>query len=784
MKFRLLLVLLLVSASATVLGHSAGSTVSDAPTPSASRTAAQEAKLLILGVAETGWSVSLDGERALVGGTQFSNRGVVAVYDRDSGPGQWQLIVGLEPSDLGTGRFANSVSLDGDRALVGAPFNAANGTASGAAYVFERDPVSGLWSQVVQLFSDDIGPGDIFGRSVSLLGDRALIGADGTGAAYIFDRNPNTGVWSQTDKLVAADATSGDRFGWSVSLSGDRALVGAFDSISIGNTGAAYVFDRDTGTGLWPQSAKLVAGDAGSADRFGWSVSLSGDRALVGAYLDDDAGDRSGSAYVFDRDAGSGLWSQTDKLTANDSAARDEFGYSVSLSGDRALVGAPVDDFSRGAAYLFGRDPATGLWPQSAKLLVADGEFGDNFGWSVSVSGSRALIGAVGDNNDSGSAYILILPTFSVGGMISGLSGSGLMLQNSGVDDLPVTAVGAFTFPGLLADGQAYDVSVVSQPTGPNQTCSVSNGSGTVAGADVTDVQITCITDQFTVSGTVTGLASGNSVTLVNNGGDAQTVNGDGPFTFSPQNDGTGFNVTVQTQPTRPSQACTVTDGTGTVSGADVTDVQVNCVTDQFTVGGSVSGLSGSGLILQNNGADDLAITANEPFTFLTALDDGSSYTVSVQTQPSEPDQICTLANDSGVLSGSNVTNVQVQCISLSGINILPEVLNFGDQALGVPTASQMAVVESTGPAELVLGSITLVGPQAADFQITLDACTDTTLPVDDACGIEVMFTPTAAGVRQAWINIPSNAPSSLDRVDVIGTNDVVFRDGFELESN
>ncbi|MEM7052944.1 MAG: choice-of-anchor D domain-containing protein [Pseudomonadota bacterium] len=745
----------------------------------------QEAKLApsVTGFAEFGWSVSLDGERAMVAAPLLSTNGLVYVFDRDPGTGQWPASALLRPSDPGSGRFANSISLDGDRALVGAPFNAANGTFSGAAYVFERDSSTGVWSQSVQLFSDDIAMGDIFGRSVSLSGDRALIGADGAGAAYIFERNPMTGIWSQTAKLTATDANSGDRFGWSVSLSGDRALVGAYDSISIGNTGAAYVFDRDTGSGLWPQSAKLVATDAGSADRFGWSVSLSGDRALVGAYLDDDAGDRSGSAYVFDHDAG--MWSQTDKLTANDAAANDEFGYSVSLLDDRALVGAPNNDFRRGAAYLFGRDPATGLWPQNAKLVAADAEIGDNFGWSVSVSEARALIGAVGDSDNTGSAYILTLPTFNIGGTISGLSGGGLVLQNNGGDDLPIAADGVFTFPGLLADGQAYDVTVLSQPTDPSQTCSVSNGSGTLAGADVTDVLVTCVTEQYTVGGTVTGLASGNSVVVSNNGGDAQTVDAANPsFSFSPQDDGTGFNVTVQIQPSGPSQTCTVTDGTGTVSGGNVTNVQVNCVMDQFTVGGNVSDLAGSGLVLQNNGADDLAITANEPFAFLTALDDGSSYTVTVQTQPSEPDQICTLSNGSGVLGGSNVTNVEVQCISVSGINILPDVLDFGDQALGVPTDPQMAVVESLGPAELVLGSITVAGPHADDFQITLDSCTDTTLPVDDACGIDVVFTPSTAGVRQAWINIPSNAPSSPDRVDVMGTNDVLFRDGFELESD
>ena len=669
MKFRLLLFLLLVTACASVFGDSAGSAASDVQALSASRTAVQEDKLSpsVTGFAESGWSVSLDGERALVGATRLSTQGVVDVFDRNPGTGLWPRSDVLLPSDPGTGRFANSVSVDGDRALVGAPFNAANGSASGAAYVFERDSLTGIWSQSVRLFSDDIGQGDIFGRSVSLSGDRALIGADGadgSGAAYIFDRNPVTGVWSQSAKLVADDAAAGDNFGWSVSLSGDRALVGASDSFSIGNTGAAYVFDRDTVSGLWPQSAKLVATDAGSADRFGWSVSLSGDRALVGAYLDDDAGDRSGSAYVFDRDAGSGLWSQTDKLTANDAAANDEFGYAVSLSGDRALVGAPNNDSRRGAAYLFGRDPATDLWPQNAKLVVADAEIGDNLGWSLSVSGARVLVGAVGDNSNAGSAYILALPTFSIGGTISGLSGGGLVLQNNSGDDLPLTANGAFTFPGLFADGQTYDVTVLSQPTGPSQTCSVSNGSGTVSGADVTDVQVTCVNDSFTIGGTVLGLA-GTGLVLQNNGGGDLPIGADGAFTFSTAvNDGSGFAVTVLTQPSAPSQTCSVSNGVGTVNGADVTDIQITCTINTFTIGGNVSGLSGSGLVLQNNGGDDWPITADGSFTFATLLNDGSNYSVTVATQPTGPNQTCSVVDGSGTVSGANVTDVQITCIT------------------------------------------------------------------------------------------------------------------------
>ena len=180
-----------------------------------------------------------------------------------------------------------------------------------------------------------------------------------------------------------------------------------------------------------------------------------------------------------------------------------------------------------------------------------------------------------------------------VGGTVSGLAGSGLVLQNNGGDDLAISADGAFTFATALDDGSAYGVTVFTQPGAPSQTCAVSNGSGTLAGADVTDVAVTCVTDQFNVGGTVSGLL-GSGLVLQNNGGDDLAISADGAFTFATAlDDGSAYGVTVFTQPGAPSQTCAVSNGSGTLAGADMTDVTVTCVTDQFTVGGNVSGLTG-----------------------------------------------------------------------------------------------------------------------------------------------------------------------------------------------
>jgi hypothetical protein len=187
----------------------------------------------------------------------------------------------------------------------------------------------------------------------------------------------------QIAKLTAADGSSEDEFGRGVSLSGDRLLIGSRNEDQLGSdAGAAYVFHRD-GTS-WVQQAKLLASDGASGDRFGVAVALQGDLALVGASRDDDDGFSSGSAYVFRWNGSS--WVQEAKLTASDGDAGDFFGDAVSLSGDRALVGAPRNDddgADSGSAYVFEWNGST--WTQQAKLLASDADGSDWFGFSVAL---------------------------------------------------------------------------------------------------------------------------------------------------------------------------------------------------------------------------------------------------------------------------------------------------------------------------------------------------------------------------------------------------------------
>ncbi len=248
---------------------------------------------------------------------------------------------------------------------------------------------------------------------------------------------------------------------------------------------------------------------------------------------------------------------------------------------------------------------------------------------------------------------------YSIGGTATGLSGT-LVLQNNGSDSLTITANGAFTFKNKVKSGGAYAVTVATQPAG--QTCAVAGGSGT-ASANVTSVAVTCTTNaSHTVGGNVSGLGTGLSVVLRNNGADNLTVNANGAFTFAtPVVGGLPYAVTVLTQPT--GQTCAVTQGSGTMAAANVTNVAVTCTTNiTYTVGGNVSGLgAGLSVVLRNNGGDNLTVGSNGAFTFATPVASGLTYTVTVHTQPTG--QTCVVSNGSGTVNAS-ITNVGVTCTS------------------------------------------------------------------------------------------------------------------------
>jgi len=347
-----------------------------------------------------GFSVTLDGNTALIGAPiDDSSRGTVYVFTRTDNTWTQQAKLSAEDGDAGD-CFGHAVSLDGDTALIGAYMDDDNGFQSGSAYVFIRNGAT--WTQQAKLLG--LGLLERFGSSVSLSGDTALIGAptynNVSGSAYVFTRTGTT--WTQQQKLVGGDSAYGDGFAYAVALDGDTAVIGSpYDDDNGLNSGSVYVFTR-TGTN-WTQQVKLNALDGKILNEFGCSIFLDGDTALIGA-------SGAGAAYVF---FWTGThWVQRAKVTAEG----DEFGCSVSLDGDTALIGAmgvppPPPPTIPGWAYVFVRyeDNYSKFWWQQAKLLASDGTEEDYFGCSVSIDGNTALIGAYGDEDngdESGSAYV------------------------------------------------------------------------------------------------------------------------------------------------------------------------------------------------------------------------------------------------------------------------------------------------------------------------------------------------------------------------------------------
>ncbi len=319
----------------------------------------------------------------------------------------WSQQAKLVPADIGEDDNAGfSVALDGDTAVIGAPYH----NNMGAVYVFVRTGT--VWAQQAKLTASDAASYDAFGIAVAISGETIVVGATGdddngpgSGSAYVFVRS--SGTWTETAKLTASDGTDSDAFGRAVAIDGNTILVGATDTAANNalHAGAAYVFAYN-GT-MWSEQAKLTASDAGAYDRFGYAVALDGDTALVGAHQDNDDGADSGSAYVFVRSGST--WSQQAKLTASDAAASDFFGHAVTLVGDTALIGAyraESGGTDRGAAYVFTRNGTT--WSEQAKLLPATAADDDQFGAAVAFDGTTALIGG---NHPNGIGKVALFTT-------------------------------------------------------------------------------------------------------------------------------------------------------------------------------------------------------------------------------------------------------------------------------------------------------------------------------------------------------------------------------------
>jgi hypothetical protein len=361
--------------------------------------------------ANFGRSVAISNDTFIVGAYQDDLNGTVYIFERNmGGADNWGEAQELKASDATIGdRFGWSVGISGDTVIVGAIWDDDDGSASGSSYLFTN--VHNNWSEVTSKTVRGGTASNQLGYSVSISGDIAIVGElngesgltlSDTGAAYIFERNQGgANVWSTVVKLNASDAAVGDQFGHSVSISNDTVIVGAWENDDDGGrTGAAYIFERNTGgADSWGEVKKLLASDMNGGDRFGWAVGISGDTAIVSAKRNDDGGFQTGSAYIFERNKnGVDNWGQVKKILAFDPFGGDEFGQSVAISVDTVIVGAWKDDddgSASGSAYIFERNTGgVDNWGSVKKLTAIAAAGNDEFGFSVAISDDTAIVGA------------------------------------------------------------------------------------------------------------------------------------------------------------------------------------------------------------------------------------------------------------------------------------------------------------------------------------------------------------------------------------------------------
>ncbi len=370
-----------------------------------------------------GYAVAISGPNAIVGSWQddavaAGNCGSAYFFDVETG----QMTHKIFANDRGGGdHFGWAVGIDGNTAIVGAMLDNDNGTNSGSAYIF--DVTTG--SQLHKLIASDGAAYDGFGAAVAIHGTVAVVGAYGndtqgqdSGAVYVFD--VSTGV--QIVKLLPSSASEWQHFGISVAVTGEPGseivVVGAPRAYFDGSLayGGAFVFDAHTGAELFA----LRPDDVQIWQEFGWRVAADGNIALISAYHDDDVAGNAGAAYFFDLTTGQ----QLRKILPPTANLTDQFGYSVSISGNTAAVGANMADapqIDSGTVYLF--DVPTGDLLTS--VIGSDTNSNDWFGESVSIDGSRMIVGTSRSSafaTNGGSAYI-----FDTGRCPPDLTGDGVL---------------------------------------------------------------------------------------------------------------------------------------------------------------------------------------------------------------------------------------------------------------------------------------------------------------------------------------------------------------------
>jgi hypothetical protein len=745
-----------------------------------------------------GDDVAISGDTIIVGAysdaTSTLNGGSAYIFVYDPGSATWteqQKL--LPPTPYGNGSFGSAVAIEGDIALVGArgdgdQYASSPPLFSGAVYVYER--IGNTWTMVQRLAASDPTVRAGFGGSVAFRGNTAVVGeykfgtsvaggATTPGSAYIFTRDPATGVWTEEQKLQASDGVVGDSFGNSVSIDVDTVVIGAIlADAPAEDSGAAYVFTRSGG--VWSEQQKLVPQDGAMNDFFGTSVSISGDLAMIGSYNGEENSVISGSVYAFTRSGG--VWSESQKLTPFDGLDNMRFGIDLSLDGGNLLVGAylyDTDTTTHGSAYHFTRDPGTGVWIEQQKLLASDGEDGDNYGWSVSLSGGRLLIGAYGDDDNgasAGAAYVY-----------SSVSACAGLIENCD-----------------------FEIEVPSNGTGGGWT---SSNIGPYTGQSDGWVSANCLEGSCfslnsspssldpTIAQTVTGLTAGATYNLtgdyaVYNFGYTCGSSSLGPFAI----DIDGVNLEKLSNPGCSTSAITwgsfetsfVAQNTDvtisfraeidgydtdyaidnialielqtpdiivTPTAHDFGDITVTNVGTQDLVLGNLGATAplAPPFSVQNDTCSDQSLTTDANCTFAirfapTVLGPDSD---AIDIPSNDPDENPVYVNISGTGTAIPVPDIVVTDSVTPDSDLQ---IPFGDVTTGT-TSVQTATITNNGNADLVLGNLGTANPLDTPFNFQNDTCSGQILTPAANCTFQIRFAPADTNLSNDSFDIPSNDP-------------------------
>lgn len=527
----------------------------------------------------------------------------------------WEHLVKLHASDASSdASLGQEVSISGDWAVVGAPWESSLAQYAGCAYIYKL--TAGVWTEFQKIQASDAGASDNFGRTISISGDYILVGAPThgspfpqAGAVYAFAFNGTQ--WIETQKITAYDAALSDFFGFSIDISGNRAIISSvFDDDLGNNSGSAYFYELIGGT--WNLINKVTAID-GSADQFfGYSVTMSGNFAAVGVQDDDQFGTNSGSLYIYQWDGT--YWNETQKITSNDVAAGDRFGFPVSMDGNWLISGARADDdngASSGSTYVF--ELNNSVWSEYQKITPSDGDSLDNFGFSGSINGDQFIVSATGNDDggyNTGSVYVFELNNGTWGEVQKLVAdvpqnqenfGSSIAILNDKVvigaqsNDAAFQNAGAVNFYGRPTTSSitATECGSYTSPSGQVYTTSqvVTDTVYNASGADsIITIAIT-ILPPIDLSGTLVGstLTSNQQVGTFqwidcNNGN--THIPGETGNSFTPTMDGS-YAVIITNGPCTDTTGCTEVLNVGLDEGDDInyaSSIYPNPTTGSFTV--------------------------------------------------------------------------------------------------------------------------------------------------------------------------------------------------------